>query len=155
VIRYTLANEFGTPGHGDYGVGDFPGIDGVTLDGWDLDRGGYLSLSGALTRENAPRLPWTDGVVEIRLRARHEYTSIDVETDENDVDPHQERDLTVVREECRGLANAMERAVEYAVHAALKAGRAEVEYKTSAEYAESEIEANEREFLADGTPYFG
>jgi hypothetical protein len=156
VIRYTLANEFGTPGHGDYGVGDFPGIDGVTLDGWDLDGGGYLSLSGTLTRENAPRLPWTDGLVEVTLVGGRDYTSISVEIDEDEVDLMNLPDLGRNRaDRVRFIGGEMGQAVRNAMSAALKSGRDEVAYRTSPEYAEGVIEANEYEFLEDGTPYFG
>jgi hypothetical protein len=48
VIRWTLAEKVGTFEIGDYGVGDFPGIPRVTLDGWDLDRGEHLGLTGVL-----------------------------------------------------------------------------------------------------------
>lgn len=157
MIRYTLANAFGVPGHDNYGEADFPGIPGVELDGWDLDRGGSVALRGTLTRENAPRLPWADGIVEVRLTTVRSgnYTSVDIETDEDELDPANELDLTVARERCGELADAMEEAIENAMHAALKSGREEMEYRTSVEYAEQEILANEREFLADGTPYFG
>lgn len=144
VIRYTLANEFGTPGHGDYGVADFPGIDGVKLDGWDLDRGSYVLLRGTLTRENAPRLPWTNGAVEVDLAAGRNGTSISVEFDTSLTDD----DLELINDQ-------IEDAVRAAMHAALKSGRKEMEYKTSAEYAKEAIEANGYEFLKDGTPYFG
>jgi hypothetical protein len=153
VMVYTLANEFGTPEHGKWGVADFPGIDGVTLESWDLDRGSYVGLRGTLTRENAPALPWADGVVEVGLTSRRDYTEIDVVTDEDELDPEQERDLTVVREECKALADAVQAAVEAAMQAALRDGRAELEYKTGAEYAKGFIESNEYEFLEDGTLY--
>jgi len=153
VMAYTLANEFDTPEHGKWGVADFPGIDGVTLESWDLDRGSYVGLRGTLTRENAPALPWADGVVEVGLTSRRDYTEIDVVTDEDELDPEQERDLTVVREECKALADTVQAAVEAAMQAALRDGRAELEYKTGAEYAKGFIESNEYEFLEDGTLY--
>lgn len=156
VIRYTLANEFGTPGHGNYGVGDFPGIDGVELDSWDMDRDGYVGLRGTLTRENAPRLPWQDGIVEVTLTAGRDYTSVSVDIDEDEVDLMNLPDLGHNRaDRVRFIEGAMEQAVEHAMHAAIKSGRAEIEHKTSEEYAEGMIEANEYEFEADGTPYSG
>jgi len=142
VMRYTLANQFGTPGHGDFGVGDFPGITGVTLQSWDLDRGNYIGLTGVLTRENAPALPWTDGVEQVALREGNEYTSIDVEFDDTLAEP----DMELVNDQ-------MTEAITDAMHEALRDGRAEMEYKTGEEYAAGFIEGNGLEFLEDGTQY--
>jgi hypothetical protein len=153
VMMYALADELGAPNLGEWGVADYPGIDGVDPDGWDLDRGSYLGLKGTLTRENAPKLPWQPGLVEVLLSTGRDYTTVDVQWDEDERDPEQERDLTVVREECKMLADAMEQAVERAMGAALAAGRKELEYKTSEEYARETIEANGYEFLEDGTMY--
>jgi len=142
VMRYTLANKFGTPGHGDFGVGDFPGITGVTLQSWDLDRGNYIGLTGVLTRQNAPALPWTDGVEQVALREGNEYTSIDVEFDDTLAEP----DMELVNDQ-------MTEAITDAMHEALRDGRAEMEYKTGEEYAAGFIEGNGLEFLEDGTQY--
>lgn len=156
VIVYALANEFGTPGHGEHGVADFPGIPGVGLDGWDLDRGSYVALRGTLTRENAPRLPWEDGIVEVTLTAGRGYTWVDVEIDEDEVDLMNLPDLPDNRRRRVGYIEIeMEEAVRNALHAALKSGRTEMEYKTGEENAVSMIEASGYEFEADGTPYFG
>jgi hypothetical protein len=155
AIAYALATALGTPGRENWGEADFPGIDGVKLGGWNLDRGSYLTLRGTLTRENAPALPWADGIIEVNLTNGYgrDETGIDVETDEDDLDPDNELDLTVVREQCRALADAMETAVEDAMHAAMKVGREQMEYISSAEAAVEHIEANEREFYEDGTLY--
>jgi hypothetical protein len=153
VIRWTLAEKFGTPGYDQYGVGDFPGIPGVTLAEWDLERSEHLGLTGVLDRENAPALPWAAGVEDVVLSSARYGTDIDVRWDEDALDPDQERDLTVVRAECLEQAGAVRAAVETAISEAISAGRAEMEYKTSAEYAKQWIEANETEFLADGTLY--
>ena len=142
VMRYTLANQFGTPGHGDFGVGDFPGITGVTLQSWDLDRGNYIGLTGVLTRQNAPALPWTDGIEQVALREGNEYTSIDVEFDDTLAEP----DMELVNDQ-------MTEAITDAMHEALRDGRAEMEYKTGEEYAAGFIEGNGLEFLEDGTQY--
>jgi len=143
VMVYTFAEKIGTPGREEWGVADFPGIDGIKLDGWDLDRGQTILFSGTLTRENAPALPWLDGIVSVELNARRDYVDVDViESDDPEV-----RNTT--REESR----AMREAVETAMHAAWIAGEAEAEYITSAENAREDIEANERRFLADGTLY--
>jgi hypothetical protein len=142
VMRYTLANKLGTPGHGDWGVGDFPGIDGVELRSWDLDRGSYLGLKGTLTRENAPALPWSDGVIEVTLTEGRDYTSISVEFDDEMATP----DIELIE-------GQMDEAVRDAMHEAMRDGRAEMEYKTGPECAREDIEANEREFYEDGTLY--
>ena len=142
VIRYTLANKFGTPDHGKYGVGDFPGIDGVTLESWDLDRGSYVGLRGTLTRENAPALPWDDDIDSVSLTAGRDYTSISVEF----ID-----DAELTSDDAQIVSDAMEQAVRDAMHEALRDGRAEMEYKTGEEWAEQV--ASDREFHADGTLY--
>ena len=144
VIRYALACEFGTPGHDAYGEGDFPGIPGVKLDGWSLDRGSCVVLTGTLTRDNAPRLPWVEGLVEVSLTAGRDSTSIVAEFDD-----------VLTADDIELASDAMECAVRDAMHAALSSGRDEMEYKTGPEYAESLIEDNGYEFLADGTPWFG
>jgi hypothetical protein len=154
VIVYTLAEQLRSPGWDKYGEGDFPGIDGIRVDAWDLDRGQSLGLTGVLNRENAPALPWADGVAQAELAsASWSGTMIDVEWDEDALDPDQERDPTVVREECRDLAVRVREAIEAAISEALAPGVKESEYKGSAEYAEQHIEANGCEFLADGTLY--
>lgn len=156
VLVYTLAEQFGAPGREKYDVGDFPGIDGIELVGWDLDRGSYLAARGTLTRENAPALPWAPGITQVTLSdGRGGYTVIDVETDEDDLDPYSELDVTVARDQCRELADVVEAAVEAAIQEALTAGRAEVDHKSSAEYAEDYILGGDYEFQADGTLYSG
>lgn len=139
TIVYALAEAFKTPGWDTFGAGDFPGIPGVKLDGWDLDRGDSLTLSGTLTRENAPALPWDDTVEEVHLAAtRWNGTSVGVVTvdDRTDVD-----------------VRAIDEAVRDAIEAAKRAGREEMAYMSSEEYATEEIEANGREFYADGSLY--
>jgi hypothetical protein len=59
----------------------------------------------------------------------------------------------VVRAECLEQAGAVRAALEEAISAAISAGRAEMEYKGGEVYAKEWIEANEAEFLADGTLY--
>lgn len=153
VITAKLAELLGTPEWAEKSVCDVQ-IPGVKVEGWDLERGDSLDLRGVLDRDNAPALLWADGVTEVVLVAtRWNGTDIEVRWDEDDRDPDQERDLTVVRMECQELAEKVEATVEAAIHGAKLAGRAELDYKTSAEYAREEIEANEREFYADGSLY--
>src|SRR3954469_2995004 len=61
-IVWELGRTLKAPGWDIEGAGDFRGIAGVTLDGWDLGQGDHLALKGTLDRDNAPALPWADGV---------------------------------------------------------------------------------------------
>lgn len=79
VITYQLAEKVKAPDWDTYGSGDFPGIDGVKLDGWDIERGNHVALTGTLTRENAPGLPWVDGVGDVTLTSSNYGTSVNVE----------------------------------------------------------------------------
>jgi hypothetical protein len=79
TIQYQLAEVLKSPGWDTVGEGDFPGIDGVTVQGWDLDRGDYVSVGGALTRKNAPGLAWPDHAEHVELHEGRNGTGIDVE----------------------------------------------------------------------------
>lgn len=149
AIVWSLANKLGTPGHEKYGDADFPGIPGVKLTEWDADRG-KIVVRGTLTRENAPSLPWTEGLTEVRLENpglwQGTYTMVDTAM----------HPLTLGRAERAELVQqqeTMHEAVEQALHAALADGRREMEYKTSTGYAREWIEANGLEFYADGRLY--
>jgi hypothetical protein len=144
IIVFTLANEFGTPGHGEYGEGDYPGIPNVKVTGWDLDRGQSVEITGSVTRENAPRLPWVDGIESVQLTSRGPGPDFEVIF----ADGVESSDLGQPTTD-------MEQAVRDAIHAAWKSGRSELDYRDSAEYARQEIEANEREFNEDGSLYLG
>lgn len=139
AMVYTLAERLGSPRWDTHGSVDFPGIATVTVQSWDLGRRQHLAVSGTLTRENAPLLPWVDGITEVDLIAHRYGTQVDVIEDEPDTCPPRER-------------ATIEGAVTDALHSAWKAGESETERKTSEEYAREEIEANGREFLEDGTP---
>lgn len=170
VIRYTLAHGFGTPGLGDWGVGDFPGIDGVELVGWDLGRSDYIALKGYLTRKNAPGLPWSDAVDSVTLEELREGTDVQVVMSEDDSDEEAYEPDTytdnidghsylinvkpqVHARDCAKCAEVVKEAVEDAMHEARRDGRKEIGYKSSEEYAKDDIEANEREFYEDGSLY--
>ena len=144
TITYAFAGALKTPGWDTYGEGDFPGIDGVQLHGWDIDRGAYVLFSGRLNHDNAPALPWVDGVHSVTLTERREHTSVDVVTDldadDDDAPAASEADIDAIAE-----------AVREAMHGAWKAGRDQAEYLTSAEYAAETIEGNGYRFLEDGT----
>lgn len=145
AIVYAFAEALMSPGWNRYDEGDFPGIDGVQLGGWDLDRADTVALDGTLTRQNAPALPWLDGIVEVRLevapRGGHTYIGVVVE--------HGETSLA------RGAVMLMRNAVTDAMFAAKSAGRRQLEWLTSNERAEDDILANGREFTADGELYTG
>lgn len=162
VIVCTLAEKLGTPGRGECGVYDFPSIDGVSLDGWSLDRAS-IALSGTLTRENAPALPWIDSVGEIKLLSKgSDYTIVrlvDVEppcTCPTDavLAPH-EPDCPSLRAIVHDMTtyHALDGAALEAIKAALEAGEAEWEHRTSTESARDRAEIDDYEFTADGDLY--
>ena len=137
VIVHAFAATLLSPGHDTYGVADFPGINGVSLEEWELDRR-YLALRGTLTRENAPALPWVEGIDVIRLHARRVYT--DVETVLLD-------DAEITRDDDIRIMKCVLDALRIAMAAAV----AEYEYKTGEECARERCENGGYEFHADGT----
>jgi hypothetical protein len=139
VMVYAFAAALGEPGQDTFGPGDYPGIPGVKLTEWDLDRGQSVKFEGTLDADNAPNLPWAGGLEQVVLNHRHYVRSVWVEVDGPDDDA-----LT------RQRINAMREAVEEATHKAWKAGRDELDHRTSSEYAREWIEINELEFTEDG-----
>lgn len=143
VITYMFAEKIGEPGREQYGEGDYPGVPGVKVTGWELERGGYLALEGALTRRNAPDLPWIDQITEVRLlSASRMGTVIDVREDD-ETPYHGEPELTIVLEQ-------MERAVQDAMGEALSAGQQEAIDLAGEEHLLELAEANDWEFTEDG-----
>ena len=164
TMQYALAENFGTPGRQQYGIADYPGIPGVSIDGWDLDRGQSLVLAGTLDRANAPKLPWVDGIGAVKLEARRDHTYITVEDDEPECtcpdstfgwpQLHQSGCPTVTPSSVTDAQRfGLKEAVLDVIRAAWRAGEQEMEYKTSSEYAREWIEANETEFTEDGSLY--
>ncbi|MFG3710919.1 hypothetical protein [Micromonospora sp. NPDC047730] len=146
TIVYKMAEKLRTRGWDTFGEGDFPGIPGVELVEWDLGRGQAVSFKGALDRENAPALPWADGVEAVTLGGIPGYgigQSVYVETD-----GEAETDEEVAR--VGAAAEAMKSAVEDAIHAAWQAGKEQEEWKGGEERARDWIEANEPEFDESG-----
>lgn len=138
VIVEEFATQLGTPGVENFGPADFPGIDGVTLEGWSLDNGQYAIFQGLLTRDNAPKLPWVDGIDSVRLFARRAGTTATPQDGDGPDAPEQEHER-------------MAQTIGDAIHAAVKAGADEAEYKTSESAAREWCENNEvQEYLADG-----
>jgi hypothetical protein len=162
TIVYGLAEKLGTPGREEHGEQDYPGIDGVELDGWDLDRGS-IAVSGQLTRENAPALPWIDSVGQIELTSkRSNYTivsPVDAEAEctcptDQILAPHEPGCLAI------GVAihdmvkyRALTEAVDGALSAALIDGRNDWEYRTGEEAARERIESEDDLFTEDGQPH--
>jgi hypothetical protein len=146
AIVYGLAEALGTPGWDRYGVGDFPGVPGVQLDTWDLDRGDGVGFAGELTPSNAPKMPWPDGFERVLLQssARGARTFVIVEMPDEDTS-----------EQRAQAARRLQEAVDEALFAAKEAGRVQLDYQTSEHRAVEDIEANEREFTADGQLYRG
>lgn len=137
TIVYCLADWLRSPGYDKYGEGDFPGIDGVELIGWDLERGESLEFKGKLDRDNAPFLPWIDGLHTVQLGEDGTHSSVYVEADED-------IDTTLMRD-----------AVDNAISAAWHAGRRQMDYMESEEHARDYIEGTEPEFTVDGNLYTG
>lgn len=141
TILYKLAGILKSPGWDSFGEGDFPGIDGVSLAGWDVDRGGCIQVDGTLTRSNAPGLPWSDAVGDVLLESTTYGTNVGVEEGEGD------RPEAAQRDACLALAEV----VQDALSEALSAGREQVEYISSEDNARAHIEAIEPDFNEDGS----
>lgn len=158
VMVYTLAEKLRTPGWDTFGVGDFPGVDGVQVDGWDIERHQALAVTGTLTRETAPALPWVDGIDHVALKG-HRSDSTTVELVESDPDctcspdhylqPHDPGCPTLADNPATAEQRAtLEQAVRDALSAAWSDGEKEAEYKTGEEWARQV--ADTHEFTADG-----
>lgn len=146
IMLYVLAEKLRSPGWDTYGPGDFPGIDALTVDSWDLDRGESYNLSGTLTRENAPALPWPEDAGYARIGR----TNIEWTCDYRDLwyaDSYPEWMLDRDRPDCVAFWDAWDSAVSDAI----AAGREEVEYQSSEERAGQYIECNAPEFDEDGS----
>lgn len=136
-IAWKFGNVLGTPGDPD-------SVPGVKVEGWDVGRGQYVAFKGELTPENAPNLPWVDDIYEVRLYAERDHTRVCVMSEEPEESIEESLDDAVRR---------MDDAVADAIHEAWKSGRDHMEHVGSEEYAVEHIEANEREFHADGSLY--
>lgn len=144
-ILYTFADKIGTPGREKFGVGDFPGITNVELRGWDLDRGQSVSFAGHLTRDNAPALPWVDGMDCVHLVHDRGYR--------HGITCTWDYGTEVPDEAITAAEDAMEQAIRDAMSDAWKAGNDAMEYMTGEEAARDWIEGNEPEFTEDGELY--
>ncbi len=141
-IIAALGTALGTPGAG---RDELTAVPGVKLDGWDVEtRHESVLLTGTLTRENAPNLPWVDGLTSADLEAHRDFTRVWVNTENRGMYFHTQMD---------GPSTTMTTAVQDAIRTAGKAGHEEMEYKTSTEYATDYATDAEYEFHADGSIY--
>lgn len=134
VILFKFAESIGA----DLGEADFPGIQGVKLGSWSASyvQGDYVGFSGRLTRDNAPSLPWIDGVDHVTLEEGRSSTSIWFAMGDNAADGI---DVSPIRE-----------SIQAALHEALQAGYRQVDYIGSEENARFHIETGDHEFNIDG-----
>lgn len=143
VIAFKFGEKVGDPAQAQYGPGDYPGVPGVQLTAWELERGAFVALDGTLTRENAPALPWNDWIEEVRLLSASRMGTV-ISVEESDTTPyHGSPELTV-------LLAAMEEAVQDALGEALSAGQKEAEYRAGEENLLELAEANEWLFTEHG-----
>jgi hypothetical protein len=139
-IHLALAEELGSPGAAESGAADFDGIDGITLEAWDTD---HLTVAfrGILHRDNAPNLPWAEGIEDVHLAGiGHRRTT--------EIDPRNYDDVEATEHEHETMINA----IKDLLYVAIMAGRVEVERKTGDEAAREWCQDNEnQEYEEDGT----
>lgn len=160
AMVYALAGALRAPGWDTCGELDFPGIDRVTVGEWDLDRAQFLALSGWLDRANAPALPWVNGIEAVQLTViRRGGTEVEVVT--TDPDCTCPTDTWRHEPHCAPLGSpataeqvaVLRDAVTEAIHAAWVAGRDELDYRCSTDYARDRTEHDHLEFTVDGALY--
>lgn len=80
VMHFTLAEKLKSPDWDKFGPGDFPGIHGVSIEGFRVGWGPYVQVAGELDRDNAPGLPWHAHAEAVELTAPHnaEVTGVEV-----------------------------------------------------------------------------
>lgn len=137
TILYKLAEVFRSPGWDTFGEGDFPGINNFGIEGWDLNRGGFVLCRGELNEVNAPGLPWGSSVTDVLLGPVRCGTNVGVVAGDDRED--------------RAEIEAMRDAVEGALQAALSAGLEQMESLGSEENARDHIDLNDPDFNEDGS----
>lgn len=140
---YAFAEQIGEPDREKYGEADYPGVPGVKLEGWDLDRGQHVAMSGTLTRENAPALPWHESISEVALRSVRHGTDLWPRESDEAID----FDLAIVVQ----AKEALEQAVQDALNEALAAGNRAEDSSREEEYLLDLAAANEWEFTETGS----
>lgn len=145
-IVYGLAGAIKAPGWDAYGEGDFPGIKGIALSDWDLDRT-EIEFDGALTPESAPGLPWPADCDRFRL-GRDEARWTGGRRGLWIADSYPEWPADSDRPDVAEFLAAWDAAVA----AALAAGRAEYDYQTGPDCARDWLELNDTAvmFTAEG-----
>jgi hypothetical protein len=143
TMLYALADAFQSPGYDTHGEADFPGIEGLKVESWNLDRNEY-NLSGCLTPATAPALPWPEKAKQFVFKSHGSGAYVEVEATEGEwvawedqIDPPAEFD----------------NAINDAVAKALEAGQTEYDYKTGEEWARQRCEEDTDEFYDDGSLY--
>lgn len=135
-IMYGLAVALNSPGWARFSEGDFPGVAGVKLTGWDVGRAEEVLFDGFLDRVNAPALPWAESIRGVYLADERYGTSVGVEMDDDGPEI---------------LRDAMQEAVRFALGRALSAGRSQFEFFGSEENAREWIDSNDPDFREDGS----
>lgn len=158
AMLYKFAEIVKCPGWDTKGEGDFELPDAfpsVQIDGFDLERGQSIEVSGTLSRDNAPALPWIVTIDNVQMSYR-DGTQIYVHSDTPDCDCGASL-MEACAESCmsmRGMSEEEEAAMENAVRSALQdawqAGYAHEEYRTSEKGAREWAEANEVKFTHQG-----
>jgi len=147
TIVYAIAAALKSPGWDTYGSGDFPGVDGLELWEWDVERL-EITARGSLTRESAPALPWgMFTVFHFESPSREAHAGNQGEdgywTDAGNWSDH--------GPECHAFG-ILEQAIREALHDGIVAARDELEYLCSEAAIVEDCEANEQEFTEDGRP---
>lgn len=133
---------------------------GIKLDEWSC---GYMQSDsvvfvGSLTRDNAPALPWVDGIASVTLDRGESFRGVWFVMDEPECicDPYAAREPDCeahdqTNQVPESAVTAMREAIESAIGEAHQAGYREVEYKGSEEYAREWIDGNNPDFNKDGS----
>jgi hypothetical protein len=151
TVLWALAERLKTPGWDEYGPGDFPGIGGLDLVDWDIDRGYYVALSGEFNEDNAPGLPWPRLISRVQVSARRSGTSYDEFSYDEDYADAQGLASHAWIEARDKATEQIESAIDEAITYALSVASKEYDHQLSDEYIAEVADGNEWEFLEDGT----
>ena len=149
TIVYAIADALKTPGWDTYGEGDFPGVRGLELWEWDVERL-EITARGSLTRETAPALPW--GMFTVFHFGDRSSSDPRAGYDDEDGYWTEVGTWTVKPEADREAFDILEQAIREALHDGIVAARDELEYLCSEAAIVETCEANGQEFTVDGRP---